>query len=220
MNYWKKIKKNDTPSTSGILDEFVDKLNSQSKVFEVGCGYGRIIDKCISKKSFIYGIDINKNEIDALKLKYADYENVSLEVNDITDRNFKLKVDYKFDYVFLNGLLGALKLEQRMVALKNVLKIIHSNSIIHLSEFLIFEKNKAMKDRYLKDFPETGEYGTFFVCSTEGEKIYQTHNFSQDEIKTLVLKDFKIIKKELLDFKSYTGKIKPGIILLLQIKNK
>ena len=42
MNYWKKIKKNDTPSTSGILDEFVDKLNSQSKVFEVGCGYGRI----------------------------------------------------------------------------------------------------------------------------------------------------------------------------------
>ena len=44
------------------------------------------------------------------------------------------------------------------------------------------------------------------------------NDFNQDEIKTLVSKYFKIIKKELLDFKSYTGKIKPGIILLLQNK--
>jgi len=217
MNYWKKIKQNNTPSTSEILDEFVNKIDSQSKVLEIGCGSGRIIDECISKKCLIYGIDINKNEIDALKSKYKYFNNVILENNDITNINFKLRVNYKFDYVFMNGLLGALKKEERTIALKNVLKLINSNSIIHLSEFLLFEKNEEMKIRYLNDLSQTGEYGTFFVYNKEGEKIYQTHNFSESEIKNLVSDNYIIIRKELLDFKSYTGKIKPGIILILNM---
>lgn len=220
MDYWKKIEQNKTPSTSRVLDGFINKIDSQSRVVEIGCGYGRILDQCINKKCFIYGVDINRNEIDALKLKYKDYKNVVLEKNDITDKNFKPKVTYKFDYVFINGLLGALNLEQRTIALKNILKLIHPGSVIHLSEFLLFEENSEMKDRYLKDLAETEEYGTFFVYNKEGEIVYQTHNFSENEIQNLVSEDFKIIKKELLDFKSYSGKIKPGIILLLQTRNK
>lgn len=220
MEYWKKIEQNKTPSTSRVLDEFISKIDSQSKVVEIGCGYGRILDQCIPKGCFVYGIDINKNEIDALKAKYKDHENVVLEENDITDKNFKPKVAYKFDYVFINGLLGALNLEQRTIALKNILKLIHSGSVIHLSEFLLFEENPEMKDRYLKDLIETEEYGTFFVYNKEGGKVYQTHNFREGEIQALISEDFEIIKKELLDFKSYSGKIKPGIILLLKKKNK
>lgn len=220
MDYWKKIKQNNTPSTSGILDQFVDEINSQSKVLEIGCGSGRIIDICLPKECLIYGIDINRNEINALKVKYKNNKNITLKENDITNKNFELKVDYKFDYVFINGLLGALKLEQRNVALKNILKIISSKSIVHLSEFLLFEENVAMRERYLKDFSETGEYGTFFVYNEIGEKVYETHNFSEIEIDNLVSGYFEIIKKELSDFKSYTGKIKPGIILLLSKKNK
>ena len=218
MNYWKKIKQSNTPSTSGILDDFLNQINSQSKVLEIGCGSGRIIDECISRKSFVYGVDINKNEIDALRLKYRGYEKVILEINDITNKNFKLKEDYKFDYVFINGLLGALKSKQRAVALKNILKVTDFISIVHLSEFLLFEENEEMKVRYSKDFLETGEYGTFFVYNVEGNKVYQTHNFSEIEITKLVSKDFKVVRKELLNFKSYTNKTKPGIILLLQKK--
>jgi len=220
MEYWEKIEQNKTPSTSRVLDGFINKIDSQSRVVEIGCGYGRILDQCIPKGCFVYGIDINKNEIDVLKLKYKDYENVVLEENDIADINFKPKVTYKFDYVFINGLLGALNLEQRTIALKNILKLIHTGSVIHLSEFLLFEENLEMKDRYLKDLAETEEYGTFLVYNKEGEIVYQTHNFSENEIQDLISEDFKIIKKELLDFKSYSGKIKPGIILLLQTRNK
>lgn len=220
MDYWKKIEQNKTPSTSRVLDGFISKIDSLSKVVEVGCGYGRILDQCIPKKCFVYGIDINKNEIDALKLKYKDYKNVVLEENNITDKNFKPKVTYKFDCVFINGLLGALNLEQRNIALKNILKLIHPGSVIHLSEFLLFEENPEMKKRYLRDLVETEEYGTFFVYNKEGERIYKTHNFSESEIQNLISEDFEIVKKELLDFTSYSGKIKPGIILLLKKKNK
>ena len=62
--------------------------------------------------------------------------------------------------------------------------------------------------------------GTFFVYNNKRQKIYLTHNFKETEIENLVSKYFKIAKKELSDFMSYTGKIKPGIILLLQMKNE
>lgn len=219
MNYWKVIKKNNTPSTSGISEEFLSEMNSKSKILEVGCGSGRIISESISKGHFVYGIDINKNEVSSLMLKYKSNKNVILEVNDITNKDFNLNIDYKFDYIFLNGLLGALNLGQRRIALQNILKVMHIHTVVHLSEFLLFEECDEMKKRYLKDFVVTGEYGSFFVYTKEGKRLYQTHNFRESEITDLVVYNFKIIKREVKKFVSYSGKMKPGIILLLKIKS-
>ncbi len=217
-NNWRNIKVNYTPSTSNINLNFLEKIQNNSKVLEIGSGSGRIIDILNQKDCFIVGVDINNNELNNLKLKYSNNKKIKLFNLDIVKGNIK-KLNYEnFDFVFMNGLLGALNKFQRIKAIDNVCKIVNKNTLIHISEFLLFEKNSEMKDRYNKDFLETNEYGSFFILDGNSNKIGITHNFSRNELVNLLEKKFRIINEFKQDFISYTGKVKPGIILIIKLK--
>jgi ubiquinone/menaquinone biosynthesis C-methylase UbiE len=215
---WQNIKTNHTPSTSSINLNFLKKIKKNSKVLEIGSGRGRIIDILNKKKCFIVGVDINNNELNNLKHKYSDNNKIKFLNFNIINGDFKKLNFESLDFVFMNGLLGALNKFERVKAINNICKIVNKNTLIHISEFLLFERSLEMKNRYNKDFLETNEYGSFFILDNNGNKIGITHNFSRKELINLLEKRYRIIKEFKQDFISYTNKIKPGIILIIKLK--
>ena len=70
------------------------------KVLEVGCGTGELLHAL--KPSLGVGIDISHGMIDMARKKFPDFKFFAGEIS-------QLKIDEKFDYVVLSGLLGELE---------------------------------------------------------------------------------------------------------------
>jgi len=217
-NDWKNIKPGRTPSTSSIDLDFLKRITNNSKVLEIGSGSGRIINILNQKDCSIVAIDINTNEISILKHKYSNNRKIIFLNFNIINDDFKNPNLRNFDFVFMNGLLGSLGKLERNKAIDNVSKIVNKNTLMHISEFLLFEENPEMKVRYKTDFLETTEYGSFYILDSIGDKIGITHNFNREELVSLVEAKFKIVNEFKQDFISYTGKVKPGIILIVKLK--
>lgn len=73
------------------IDNLVEKLPSNAKILDVGCGNGLPIDKYLSEKGFeVLGIDISENQIELAKnnAPQAKFEVMDMEELSLPNENF------------------------------------------------------------------------------------------------------------------------------------
>ncbi len=212
---WKEIKAEKTPGTIPVVEEFWGNFEYGDCVLEVGCGWGRIIFQCLKRELEVVGIDVNKKSVEYLneKIKNSSVSpnRVKILNKSVLDTNFE---DSSFDGVLMQGLLSALKKDDRMKAIREISRILKSGGVIHVGEFKFHEK---FKERYEKDYPKTGEYGTLSVTDDEGKEIFQSHNFEISELIELLkeggFENIEVIEKEI---KTYHNNKKPGIMVIAE----
>ena len=83
---------------------FIDNIEGNSKVLDVGCGHGYVAYKVAEKAQKVVAIDISKNHIELAK-KIHQKINIIYLVGDAT----KFQFEEKFDYIILSNILEHIK---------------------------------------------------------------------------------------------------------------
>jgi len=92
---------------------FIDNINSEDIVLDVGCGNGSLTYDIAKKAKKVIGIDSNKKNIRIAKEKYLS-SNIKYIIRDVTTCNF----DQNFDVIVLSNVLE--HIENRIEFLKKV----------------------------------------------------------------------------------------------------
>ncbi len=92
---------------------FVDNINSNDIVLDIGCGNGALTYDVAKKAKKIIGIDLNKNNIAIAEEKYSA-PNINYIVGDVT----KDLPNKKFDVIILSNVLE--HIENRVEFLKKI----------------------------------------------------------------------------------------------------
>ena len=100
---------------------FLENVEKDSKVLDVGCGNGFVAYKIAQKAHSVFAIDINKSSIELAKRKY-NRKNIEYINSDILNYEF----EEKFDYIILSNILEHIKDRKEFL-----------NKIKPLSKFLL-----------------------------------------------------------------------------------
>lgn len=95
---------------------FVDNVSEDDIVLDIGCGNGALTFDIAKKAKYVYGIDINPQNIETARAKYGA-DNVTYIIGDAT--NFKF--DEKFNVIILSNVLE--HIENRIAFLLKVAKL-------------------------------------------------------------------------------------------------
>jgi len=79
---------------------FLDNIDKNSKVLDIGCGIGFIAYKLSDKAQIVVAMDINEKSIEIAKKKYKR-KNIKFINADVMDYQFK----EKFDYIILSNVI-------------------------------------------------------------------------------------------------------------------
>lgn len=209
---WSKIPPTKIPSSTKVDKRFWSYFKKGDSILDVGCGHGRFVYTSALKGLSAVGIDINEKAIELLKEDVWLYGAKAYCADILT-----VKFDKKFKGALLQGLLCALKKEDRIKCLNKVKSVMDKEGYLHVAEF---EMNKKYEKRYKEDSKLTGEYGTLSIRDKDtGEELCHSHNFYEEELTELIKKaGFKIISFKRSFFTSYHGEKKPGMMIIA--KNK
>jgi 2-polyprenyl-3-methyl-5-hydroxy-6-metoxy-1,4-benzoquinol methylase len=97
----------------GFHKFFLNEINKNSKVLDVGCGMGIVASDIALKAKSVVGIDNNSLFIRIAKSQFQR-DNIEYIVGDATTYNFK----EKFDFVILSNVLEHIK--ERVIFLKKI----------------------------------------------------------------------------------------------------
>lgn len=97
---WMYYSINDLYTKSSIIKSKLD-LNKNPKILELGCGTGILLKPFSCNNNELHGVDINKLNIDTLKLEYPDGNFYNSDCVD-----FMNKTDLNFDLIIIHGVLG------------------------------------------------------------------------------------------------------------------
>lgn len=92
---------------------FLDQIEKDSKVLDIGCGIGIVAFDIAQKAKFVFAIDINAESIKTA-LSQFQKENIKYIIGDATTYNF----NEKFDYIILSNVLEHIR--DRMPFLNNI----------------------------------------------------------------------------------------------------
>lgn len=79
---------------------FVDNVSEDDIVLDIGCGNGALTFDIAKKAKYVYGIDINPQNIETARAKYGA-DNVTYIIGDATNYEF----NSRFDVIVLSNLL-------------------------------------------------------------------------------------------------------------------
>ena len=126
------------------------KLNSESKVLDIGCGRGKIIGDLNSKLKFIFkplGIDIVNHKD---KDKRINFKKICV-------KDFFIKNNDRFDLIMIKQTIHLLKINDIVILFKSIQKILRPNGKILIftldtkkNEIPTFKKMKLKLDQSLK----------------------------------------------------------------------
>lgn len=177
----------ETPASLRLADDFVNLLNPDDKVLEVGCAFGRVAIFLSNRKDvLVTGIDINKAEIKWAKdagSKFNKNEETNFEVMNGTQLSFD---ENEFDSVVMVGLLGGVELSVRKDLLKEAYRVVKPGGKIAVAEFKMNLTDSQQIKKYEEDMVITGEWGSRII--RRGTKIlFIAKHFTEEELKTLLL---------------------------------
>lgn len=153
--YWKTSVSNSIDGTQIAGTKEVEfylqmmKIQSGDKILDLGCSYGRFLEKLITKTSNVYGLEPDNFAIsEARKLNYIEVVEGIAEETPFQDSYF--------DQVFAWAVFDIVNLVQTLVEMNRILKYAGTilftgkNSQYNFNDSLAF---KAEKNAYLKNFP-------------------------------------------------------------------
>jgi len=184
------------------LNDFFRDLKPGSRVLDVGCGNGRLIEVLEDKQVDYLGVDNSRELIDLARKNYPDYKFLTgniLNLDRIPDSNF----DYVFSIAVLHHLPGK---KLQIEALKQMANKLTSDGRMIISVWNLWSRTKYLKliiASYFK-YLFSGQrlnWGDilFFWKNSKGAKVSLRyyHAFSVRELKKISrkanLKTMKIV---------------------------
>jgi len=143
------------PRVKQYLDaeiEFVlDKIRQTDLVLELGCGYGRVLQKLVEKAKTVFGIDTSRASLFLIEKTIGKIPSLHLSVMNAVELGFS---DRKFDRVICiqNG-ISAFKVNKRKL-IEEAIRVTRSGGTILFSSY----SERFWEDR-LEWFRLQSEYG-------------------------------------------------------------
>lgn len=131
--YWNSVAEEKKFTTVLDVELFSKYVSKDSKILDVGCGYGRILNE-LTEAGFtdLTGVDSAENMI---KRGLREYPNLNLVANPDGAIPFE---DNSFDAVILFGVLTCVPdNESQKELLNNIKKVLKPGGIVYINDFLL-----------------------------------------------------------------------------------
>ena len=213
---WNLFKGRETPSTVELDELLFENVPEGSEVLDFGCAWGRIAFHLQKKGYNVTGFDLNDNAIAAAnetarKTNVMYTERVKFETANAIELPFP---EESFDACILQAFLTTIiQPEDRKKILSEAYRVLKEDGILYLADFGQNWKNPLYRNRYRRDYPVTGEIGTFIV-KENGRKLFTVHHYTRDELIKLVKEEFKIEKFHKTIFTTFHGNKTKGYIII------
>lgn len=220
IDAWKRFKGKQTPSSVELDEIFYDTVQEGSQVLDFGCAWGRIAFQLQENGYRVTGFDVNKNAVrEAVKLASSSKKKhtsmVKFDSADATNLHYK---DETFDSCIIQAFMTTIiKPEERRKVIKEAHRVLKQNGILYLADFGQNWENSRYKEMYHRDYPKTGEMGTFIVTDTDtedGEEMFLAHHYTRNELIKLVEEKFMVKTFKETVFTTFHGNRTKGYIVI------
>lgn len=217
---WKQFKGKETPSTVELDDKLFKIIPAGSKILDFACGWGRLAFKLQKQGYNVVGFDINPDSVERAR-----------ELSKETNQIYKTRVSFNvanardlpysagsFDVCMVQAFMTALiNPEHRKKVLDEAQRVLKEGGLLYLADFEQNWDDPIYSERYIRDFPETGEKGTFIVTedgSPETPEIFRAHHYTREELTELVEPRFEIETFKRTTFTTYHGNRTRGFVVM------
>jgi SAM-dependent methyltransferase len=176
-----------TLSRRRLLNALLTLNCSSSKLLEIGCGLGYVLE-CINLKHpdlQLVGIDISQTAIAKAKAKYSNFD---FYVSDI--RVSKKKLQNQYDIVILSQMLWYI-LDDLTDVFKNISKYLHDDGILIITQAFFKEQQK-----YGRDIID-GYEGLITYCKNDLKSEYEVVTSSLYEAPDIMHDDCLILLRKI-----------------------
>jgi ubiquinone/menaquinone biosynthesis C-methylase UbiE len=191
------------PQYRHLVNEIVNqiKTNQNSRILDVGIGTG-FSATCIFKKhkSKMFGIDISEEMLKKCRKNIRDLNaEFILKKENATKLSFE---DNYFDYVVSSFTLHHLEDDKKLIALKEIFRVLKKNSKIILGEVLVDIEGDLNSSKRLKHILERWSYASMnalkhvgpFAAAIEIEAMLKVYK-KERELCISAKKWFELMKK-------------------------
>ncbi len=199
QEYWNKVANEKTFSTPFQLDIYKKYVNEDSRILDIGCGYGRTLEE-LQKSGYnnLIGIDFSKEMIKLAKTKNPsiDFRPTNGSILDFPDNSI--------DSVILLAVLTCIpdKDNQKQL-IGEVHRVLKTEGIIYINDYLLNDTDMYL-ERY-KKYQERYEYGVF---ETSDGGVFRHHS---EEYLEELLSSFKTEEVKTLKYTTMNGHTSNGI---------
>ena len=81
------------------IEDFLPQLKQDSRILDVGCGYGSVSSELVKRGYDVYGMEINADALQSLRKK--GFQVIETDIN----RSFGVPDDFKFDLILILDVL-------------------------------------------------------------------------------------------------------------------
>lgn len=155
-DYWDSVSETKQFTTSFQAEAFVQYVNTDARILDVGCGYGRTLNELYHMgHRNLTGIDFSKGMIERGKKQFP-YLHLLVKENDSIDFP-----DNHFDAVILLAVLTCIPFdEEQRKLISEIRRVLKPGGILYINDFLLNtdERNISRYEKYAKEY---GTYGVF-----------------------------------------------------------
>lgn len=205
--YWDSVSKTKQFTTPFQSDEFRQYIGYNSRILDVGCGYGRTLAELyrLGYRNLV-GVDFSEGMI---LRGHAQFPQLDLRVKNGAAIDFP---DHSVDAVILFAVLTCIRENKEQTALiEEIRRVLKVDGILYINDFLLNTDERNIT-RYKKFGDKYGMYGVFelpegAVCRHHSEKW----------IKEL-LSDFDCLNYEKLTYRTMNGNPSNGFYFIGKAK--
>jgi len=168
-------------------------IDPNDKIIDFGAGTGRnalLINKYLSEKGEILGLEISKLMISQFKSKTKNYKNINV-INQRIDQPFEL--DKKYDKVFISFVFHGFPLDIQKLILINAFNLLKVNG-----EFIMLDFNEFITDKsplYFRiPFKIIECKYAFEYVERDWKQILSEFGFSDFQEKLFLKKHIRLLK--------------------------
>lgn len=155
-DYWDSVSETKQFTTPFQADAFAQYVNTDARILDVGCGYGRTLNELYHMgHRNLTGIDFSKGMIERGKKQFP-YLNLLVKEKDSIDFP-----DNHFDAVILFAVLTCIPSEaEQKKLIAEIRRVLKPGGILYINDFLLNtdERNISRYEKYAKEY---GTYGVF-----------------------------------------------------------
>lgn len=186
-----------TKSDLSILDRWLSRTGvSRARVLDLGCGVGDVSHRLSARGFSVVGVDINEAALDRAREKAGE---VAFYQRDVASPGGLGLEEAPFDVVVCQLVLSIVGgPDERRNLLRNAREALASGGWLYLSASgASGDINAAYARLYEEDYRRTGERRTYFSRDAEGNVLYPTHHFTEEELRRLLeTSGFEIVEME------------------------
>ncbi len=205
---WSYSKDDDCSVTLSVLDRLNPYLNKDSRVLDVGCGFGRAISHLKSRGFYhVDGVEPSGSMVDEALKRNPDSK---IYHGDL----LSVKLEEQYDAVFMIAVMTTMQLDEEIdryfLRISELLR--QNNGVFLLCDFVLNEAVYGDRYRSFGDrFPEA-EYGTFM-----SSKNMICRHFDYSVLKGRIEKYFRVESMQMVELSTNSGKSTNGFVAVLKV---